>query len=58
MDELLVGQLVNETKKHPERVKVIMNQMFRLRDPMDIYEQGGCMDATREAVRNVLRVTD
>jgi hypothetical protein len=35
-----------------------MNQMFRLRDPMDIYEQGGCMDATREAVRNVLRVTD
>jgi hypothetical protein len=58
MDELVVEQLVNETKKNPERVKDIMNQMFKLRDPMDIYEQGGCMDATREAARNVLNGTD
>jgi len=54
MDEAIVEECVAKSKEDPDEVKEIMGQMFKLRDPMDIYEQGGCMDSTREMARNVL----
>lgn len=53
MDEKVVERCVEESKQDPQRVQSIMSQMFKLRDPMDIYDAGGCMDATREMTRNV-----
>lgn len=58
MDESVVEECVAATKKDPQLVKSIMSQMFKLRDPMDIYDNGGCMDATREMTRNVFGDSD
>lgn len=58
MDESVVEQCVEATKKDPKRVEFIMAQMFKLRDPMDIYDSGGCMDATREMTKNVFGDSD
>ena len=48
MNESLVERLVTETRADPKACEAIFERMHRLRDPLDVYAEGGCMDATRE----------
>jgi hypothetical protein len=53
MDESIVEARAAESLRHPEEVRQILDRMMRLRDPAGIYAQGGCIDASREAVRHL-----
>lgn len=53
MDESIVEARAEESLRHPEEVQRILGLMMRLRDPAGVYAQGGCIDASREAVRNL-----
>lgn len=53
MDEIKVEQLVAQTLADPVAFERIFERMHRLRDAQGVYDQGGCMDATREAPRFV-----
>jgi hypothetical protein len=53
MDENKVEQLVAQTLADPVAFDRIFERMHRLRDAQGVYDQGGCMDATREAPRFV-----
>jgi hypothetical protein len=53
MDESIVEALAEESLQHPDEVQRILGLMMRLRDPAGVYAQGGCIDASREAVRNL-----
>ena len=53
MDESIVEARAEESLRHPEEVERILGLMMRLRDPAGVYAQGGCIDASREAVRNL-----
>jgi hypothetical protein len=54
MDERLVERLVAETRADPKAREEIFERMHRLRDPLDVYAEGGCMDATREYPKFIL----
>ena len=54
MDETKVEHLVAQTLKSPELTARVFERMHRLRDGQGIYDEGGCMDATREAPKFVL----
>ena len=53
VDETVLNAKIEETRSKPQQAEDIFQRMFRLRDPQGIYDQGGCMDTTREAVRQV-----
>ena len=54
MDENIVERLVAETRADPKACTEIFERMHRLRDPLDVYADGGCMDATREYPKFIL----
>lgn len=51
MDEDVVKARVHDTLADPEATAAILERMMRIRDPQGVYDQGGCIDATRERVR-------
>lgn len=51
MDESRVSELLDQTMTQPAEVAKIMRRMYRLRDPKGVYENGGCMDTSREFLR-------
>ena len=53
MDESIVEARVAQTLADPLATNRILDHMMRLRDPAGVYDQGGCIDASREAVRCV-----
>ncbi|MFM7605977.1 MAG: hypothetical protein ACKO8Z_12385, partial [Prosthecobacter sp.] len=54
MDEAVVDRLVAETRANPKACAEIFERMHRMRDPLDVYADGGCMDATREYPKFIL----
>lgn len=53
MDESIVEARVQASLRDPDEVDRILERMMRLRDPAGVYGAGGCIDASREAVRNL-----
>jgi len=53
MDENIVKQRVQATLQDPAETERILDLMIRLRDPQDVYADGGCIDASREYPRCV-----
>ncbi len=51
MNESRVSELLDQTMTQPAEVAKIMRRMYRLRDPKGVYENGGCMDTSREFLR-------
>ncbi|BBJ00336.1 lipoprotein [Ferrigenium kumadai] len=51
MDEAIVEERVRATLSTPGEVERILNRMMRMRDPQDVYADGGCIDASREYAR-------
>lgn len=51
MDESLVAEHVRATMLEPDKMQDIIGRMMRLRDPQDVYADGGCIDASREYPR-------
>ncbi len=53
MDESAVEMHVQATMHNPAEVEHILGQMMRIRDPQEVYADGGCLDASREYPRFV-----
>jgi hypothetical protein len=53
IDEALVEKACQATKRNPAQAAVIIDRMMRYRDPSGVYEDGGCIDRTREGPRFV-----
>ena len=53
MDETIVDACVLETMQDPAKVQHILHQMMRIRDPKDVYAEGGCVDASRECPKQI-----
>jgi hypothetical protein len=53
MDETIVDACVHETMQEPAKVQNILQQMMRIRDPKDVYAEGGCVDASRECPKQI-----
>ncbi|MEI7843760.1 MAG: hypothetical protein WCI39_12110 [Gallionellaceae bacterium] len=51
MNETIVEARVKETMQNPTEVERILNLMMRLRDPSGVYDEGGCIDTSREYPR-------
>lgn len=51
MDEAIVEQRVRATRNDPAEVERILQRMLRLRDPKGVYQEGGCIDTSREYPR-------
>ena len=51
MDEDFVEDRIRSSKNSPAGVESILDRMMRLRDPMNVYADGGCLDASREYPR-------
>ena len=51
MDESIVEERVRTTQNDPAEVACIMQRMLRLRDPKGVYQEGGCIDTSREYPR-------
>ncbi|WP_296892277.1 hypothetical protein [Thiobacillus sp.] len=51
MDEKIVEERVRATQNDPTEVARILQRMLRLRDPKGIYQEGGCIDTSREFPR-------
>lgn len=54
IDEDIVEERVRQTEADPEAKARVLERMLRIRDPQGVYEEGGCIDATRECARWVL----
>ena len=48
IDEDKVAQLVAASLRDPAEVARILDKMQRLRDPQGVYQEGGCVDSSRE----------
>jgi hypothetical protein len=57
MDESIVQERVLQSVKNSLGMEEILAQMMRVRDGRGIYAQGGCIDATRDAIRWVCPAT-
>jgi hypothetical protein len=57
MDESVVASLAARTLSDPQAMAQVLERMFRMRDIQGIYDQGGCIDTTREYPKNVSQVT-
>jgi hypothetical protein len=53
INEDLVKELVDETLRSEEQVQNVIDVMMRYRDPQGIYEDGGCIDLTRDTFKRV-----
>ena len=53
MDETKVEQLVAQTLASKTTCDKIYQRMLRIRDPVEVFAEGGCMDATRETAKFV-----
>lgn len=51
MNEDIVREKVNETKKSSAETNRIVERMMRYRDIRGVYQEGGCIDASRDVVR-------
>ena len=51
MNEDIVRDKVNETKKSSAETNRIVERMMRYRDIRGVYQEGGCIDASRDVVR-------
>jgi hypothetical protein len=51
LDESRVETHVRKSMADPRKVDEILALMLRLREPRGVYENGGCIDTTRECVR-------
>lgn len=54
MDESVVEARVAGSLADPATTARILERMMRLRDPGGVYAEGGCIDASREALRSLL----
>ncbi len=57
IDETVVEARVAESLADPAATARILARMMRLRDPGGVYAEGGCIDASREALRSLLSGT-
>lgn len=57
MDEDVVESCVTQSLADPKEYQRILQRMMRYRDPKGIYEQGGCIDTSRESSRLVCLTT-
>jgi hypothetical protein len=57
IDERIVEARAGATLADPPRLKQVIGQMARLRDPKGVYALGGCTDLSREFPRYVCRGT-
>lgn len=53
IDEDEVERRVQQTLSDPGELARVLGLMQRLRDPRGVYDQGGCIDRTREGVLNL-----
>jgi hypothetical protein len=53
MDESVVESCVAKTLADPLSYQKILERMMRYRDPKGVYDQGGCIDTSRESPRLV-----
>ena len=53
MDEGIVEERVRASVNDPAEVDRILQHMLRLRDPKGVYQEGGCIDTSREYSRCV-----
>ena len=53
MDEAIVESCVAKSLANPQTFKNILERMMRYRDPKGIYQEGGCIDTSRESPRLV-----
>ena len=53
MNESIVESCVTESLSDPQAYKMIIERMMRYRDPKGVYDQGGCIDTSRESPRLV-----
>jgi hypothetical protein len=51
VDDDVVDALVAQSLTDSQETAQIVQQMLRLRDPSGVYQQGGCIDTTRECAR-------
>jgi hypothetical protein len=51
MNEEIVRDKVAETKQSPAQTQRILERMMRYRDSRGVYQEGGCIDATRDVIR-------
>ncbi|SAI54916.1 lipoprotein [Bordetella ansorpii] len=51
MDESVVEARSAVTLADPDETARVLDRMLRIRDPQGVYEEGGCIDATRECAR-------
>ena len=54
MDEEIVNKKVTAALSDPVKTAEILDLMTRYRDPTGVYENGGCIDTTREYPRSIL----
>lgn len=57
MDESIVELEVAKSLADPGRYAQILERMMRYRDPKGVYDQGGCIDTSRESPRWVCPLT-
>ena len=53
MNESIVESCVTQSMNDPQAYKMIIERMMRYRDPKGVYDQGGCIDTSRESPRLV-----
>lgn len=53
MNENIVESCVAKTLADPKEFQKILQRMMRYRDPKGVYDQGGCIDTSRESSRLV-----
>lgn len=51
MNEDIVAERVKQTLQNPAECEAIVTRMMRLREPKGVYQNGGCIDTSRECVR-------
>lgn len=51
MDESIVRQRMAQTRQQPDALRQILARMMLWRAPKGVYNQGGCIDTTREGPR-------
>ena len=51
VNEAIVAERVRQTLQDPQACEAIVAQMMRLREPKGVYQNGGCIDTSRECVR-------
>lgn len=51
MDEDVVAQAVARTRQDPAKQAQVLSRMMAYRDPAGVYQDGGCIDSTREIPR-------